>query len=425
MKIQIRGLRWYIAGLLCLASGLNYLDRQTLSVLAQTIQNELHLTDIQYSHITSAFLMSYTVMYAVSGRLIDAWGTRKSFVVFVSGWSVANMLHVYARTALQFSIFRFLLGATESGNFPAGVKAVTEWFPLRERALAIGIFNAGTAVGSALAAPVVSIIALQWGWRSAFVTGGVLGLVWLVLWRWLYRLPQDHRWLRPEELTFIRAGRSAETAQPPVSIRQLFATREIWGCILARMLTDPISYFFIFWTPKFLQQERGFDLAAIGRYSWIPFAAAALGNVAGGVVPTRLIRNGWSLNRARKTTMFAASCVMPVCCLLIVRVPSPALAIAAISVAMYCHGLWANMTLPAEVFPSQVVGAVSGFAGALGGVMGVVTQLAIGWCVQTISFTPVFAACAVAHLTAFLLVCVFVRELGKIVEIPAPKKAWP
>jgi ACS family hexuronate transporter-like MFS transporter len=414
MKFKLRGLRWYVAGLLCLAASLNYLDRQTLSVLAQTIQDELHLTTVQYSQITSAFLVSYTIMYAVSGRLVDFLGTRRSFLLFVSGWSLANILHVFARSTLQFSFFRFLLGATESGNFPAGVKVVTEWFPLRERALAVGIFNSGTAIGAALAAPVVSGVALLWGWRSAFVAGGVLGLVWLVLWLLLYRLPRDHPWLSPEELSLIEEGVPPPAVRPRVSIRRLLATREAWGCILARMLTDPISYFFIFWTPKYLQQERGFDLAAIGRYSWIPFVAAAIGNLAGGAVPGALIRRGWTLNRARKSVMLAASCLMPVCFLMITRVSNPALAVALISVAMFCHAAWANMTLPAEVFPNHVVGSVSGFAGSLGGALGVASQLAIGWTVQNVSFMPVFAVCAFVHLTAFGLVCVLVGELGRI-----------
>ena len=344
-RFTLRGLRWYIAGLLCLASGLNYLDRQTLSVLAQTIQDELHLTTVQYSHITSAFLVSYTIMYAVSGRLIDFLGTRRSFLLFVSDWSVANILHMFARTALQFSFFRFLLGATESGNFPAGVKVVTEWFPMRERALAVGIFNAGTAVGAALAAPVVSGVALLWGWRSAFVAGGVLGLVWLLLWILFYRLPRNHLWLGSDELRLIEEGETPAMATPRVSIRQLLTTREAWGCILARMLTDPISYFFIFWTPKFLQQERGFDLAAIGKYSWIPFFAAAVGNIFGGAIPAFLVRRGWTLNRARKTIMLIASLVMPVCCLSITRVLDPAMAVALISVAMLAMNAPVEMPL--------------------------------------------------------------------------------
>src|SRR5258706_5305053 len=191
-KRPIRHLRWYIAILLCLATELNYLDRQTLSVLADTIQRELNLTTIDYSHITSSFLVSYAVMYAVSGRVIDIVGTRRGFMIFVSAWSLTNMLHGLANTAFQFSVFRFLLGAAEPANFPAGVKAVSEWFPIRERALAVGIFNAGTAMGAALAAPLVSFIALTWGWRAAFVFTGALGFVWVIVWLLFYRLPQDH-----------------------------------------------------------------------------------------------------------------------------------------------------------------------------------------------------------------------------------------
>src|SRR5215469_9410921 len=190
--IQFRKFRWYIAVMLCLASGLNYLDRQTLSVLADTIQKELHLSTIDYSRITSSFLISYAVMYAVSGKLIDVVGTRRGFMLFASSWSGANMLHALARTGLQLKFFRFLLGATEPANFPAGVKSVSEWFPMHERALAVGIFNAGTALGSALAVPVVSWIALAFGWRYAFVVTGATGFIWVLGWSRLYHLPHDH-----------------------------------------------------------------------------------------------------------------------------------------------------------------------------------------------------------------------------------------
>src|ERR1051325_7244848 len=189
-KRPIQNLRWHIAVLLCLSSELNYMDRQTLSVLADTIQRDLNLTTIEYSRVTSSFLISYAVMYAVSGRLIDRLGTRRGFLIFVSGWSIANMLHGFANTALQFRLFRFLLGAAEPANFPAGVKAVSEWFPMHERALAVGVFNAGTALGSALAVPVVSWIALTWGWRYAFVLTGAIGFIWVAVWSMFYRLPQ-------------------------------------------------------------------------------------------------------------------------------------------------------------------------------------------------------------------------------------------
>ncbi len=416
-KTPIRGLRWYIVGMLCFASELNYLDRQTLSVLAQTIQDELHITTMEYANITSAFLVSYTVMYAVSGRLVDLMGTRRAFMVFVSGWSIANILHAFARTASHFTAFRFLLGAMEPANFPAGVKAASEWFPMRERALAVGIFNAGTTIGSAVAAPVVTWIALTWGWRWAFVVGGGLGFVWVGVWAIVYRLPRLHPRLAAAELALIEADRTAaDDAPPKVSMGRLLRMKEVWGCILARAMTDPISYFFFFWTPKFLQTERGFSLAEIGKYSWIPFVAGAIGNVASGAVPALLVRWGWSVNRARKSTMFGASLLMPLWCYLIVQVHDPALAIVFASAAMFCHTLWGNITLPAELFPSHVVGTVSGFGGCIGGAVGVVTQQAIGWTVQNVSFTPVFAVCSVVHITAFAAVGCLVGELGRARE---------
>src|SRR5262249_7280373 len=257
-KPPIKNLRWYIAIMLCLASALNYLDRQTLSVLADTIQRELHLSTLDYSRITSSFLISYAVMYAVSGKLIDVFGTRRGFITFASGWSFVNVLHALARTGLQLRFFRFLLGATEPANFPAGVKAVSEWFPMHERALAVGIFNAGTALGSALAVPLVSWIALAFGWRYAFVITGAVGFVWVLAWARQYHLPHEHSRLSDAERELIGAGeRANEENAGGVSIGRLIKMREAWGCILARVLTDPISYFLFFWTPKYFQQERG------------------------------------------------------------------------------------------------------------------------------------------------------------------------
>jgi ACS family hexuronate transporter-like MFS transporter len=413
-------LRWGVAVMLCLASELNYLDRQTLSVLAATIQADLGLSDVAYSHITSTFLMSYTVMYAVAGRLVDALGTRRSFLIFVSAWSVANMLHGLARTALQLSFFRFLLGAAEPANFPAGLKAVSEWFPMRERALAVGIFNAGTAVGGAFAVPVVSFIALRWGWRWAFVGTGALGFAWVAAWALLYRLPQDHPRLGAAERALIFGEGSSggePRTEPTVSVRQVLRMRAAWGCILARALTDPISYFLNFWIPKYLQAERGFTLAALGRYGWIPFAALAAGNIFSGAVPRWLISRGWPLDRARKATMLAVSCAMPVLCFLVTRVESQAWALAVVSALFFGHAAWGNITLPTEVFPRHAVGTVTGLGGALGGLMGVLTQLAIGWVVQNLSFAPIFAAISVAYLLALALVQLLIGELGRVREV--------
>ena len=414
-KKPIPHLRWWIAGLLCLSTSLNYLDRQTFSVLAETIQRDLNLTTADYGKITFSFLVSYAIMYLVGGRLIDVMGSRLGFIVFVSSWSVANMLHGFANTLNQLRVCRFLLGAAEPANFPAGVKAVTEWFPMRERALAVGVFNAGTAIGSAVSIPVVSWIALRWGWQMAFVATGALGFVWLVAWIPLYRLPQDHPRLSEEERALIFSEAHTEPSGEKVPLMRLLRLPETWGCVAARVLTDPVSYFLFFWTPKYFQQERGFDLKQIGASIWIPFVVLTIGNLAGGAIPRLLIARGWSVNRARKTVMATISLLlMPVFCYVVTHVTSPAWAIAVMAAIMFCHACWANITLPAEVFPKQVVGTISGLAGAVGELVGAAMQLYIASVVERFSYAPVFLACAALYFLAYIVVHLLVRQLGVI-----------
>lgn len=415
-KSPIKHLRWYIAMLLCLASALNYLDRQTLSVLIGTIKEELHLTDASYGAINAWFLASYGVMYAVSGRIIDSIGTRRGFVFFVSGWSVANMLHILARTVGQFSFFRFLLGVFEPGSFTGGVRAVSEWFPMKDRALAIGIFNSGTAFGSMAAAPIVSFIAVQWGWRAAFLVTGALGFVWVAAWWFLYRLPKDHPRLGEEERALILSDQGNPGAEPvserPIPLRRLLSMRETWGCILVRGLTDPISFFLLFWIPLYFQKRHGFDLKQLGMFVWIPYAVAALGNIAGGALPRFLISRGWQLDTARKSTMGLMTALMLVFCLLATQVSHPGLALAVVATMTFCHAAWGNITLPAEVFPKNAVGSVTGLGGTLGSWMGALSQLYIGQVVGALGFAPVFIACAGLYPLAFLLVFVLIGKLG-------------
>jgi ACS family hexuronate transporter-like MFS transporter len=415
MHMKLKGLRWYIAFLLCLASALNYLDRQTLSVLIGTIKEELHLSSASYGAINAWFLASYGVMYAVSGRIIDFIGTRRGFMVFVTGWSLTNMLHILAATAGQFSFFRFLLGVFEPGSFTGGVRAVSEWFPMRDRALAIGIFNSGTAIGSMVAAPVVSIIAVQWGWRAGFLVTGALGFVWLAAWALLYKLPKHHPRLSDEERELILNGQQGEAnTERPVPLSQLLKMREAWGCILVRGLTDPISYFLLFWIPLYFQKRHGFDLKQIGLFVWIPFAMAALGNVFSGVMPRYLISRGWELDKARKTTMGLMTCLLLAFFLAAPQISQPALALVLVGGMTFCHGGWGNMTLAAEVFPKNSVATVTGLAGALGSWMGALSQLYIGRVVDTFGFTPIFVACAGLYPLALLVVFLLIGKLGVI-----------
>jgi MFS transporter, ACS family, hexuronate transporter len=416
--MKIKGLRWYIAGLLCLATAFNYFDRQTLALLADTLQKVWGITTVQYSYITAAWLVSYTVMNGVSGRLIDYLGTRKGLAIFVSLWSAADALQSMARTFLQFTLGRFFLGATEAANFPAGVKAVAEWFPARERALAVGIFNSGTALGAAAAAPVVVWITLHLGWRYTFIAGAILSAVWLVVWLIVYRAPRLHPWLGAAELAHIEGEAGSRVPLKPVPLGSILRRPQAWGCILARILTDPISYLFAFWIPKFLQQDRGFDMAAIGRCYWIPYVGLALGNLAGGLIPGWLMRRGWSLNRSRKTVMFASSCMVGSCFIALNRVTSPAWAIGLLASAMFFHAAWANMTLPAEVFPQRAVGSVSGLAGGISSMIGALTTLAIGRAVTVGSFTPIFAIYSALPMAGFVAVCLLIPDLGAETRFP-------
>jgi ACS family hexuronate transporter-like MFS transporter len=416
--MKIKGLRWYIVGLLCLVTAFNYFDRQTLALLSGTLERVWGVTAVQYSFITSAWLVAYTVMNVVSGRLIDHLGTRRGLSLFVALWSGVDALHSLTRTFLQFFCCRVLLGAAEAANFPAGVKAVSEWFPMRERALAVGIFNSGTALGAALSAPVVVAVTQHFGWRWSFGVGAALSACWLVVWLAVYRSPATHPWLDPRERAWIEQDRRPEGAPKPVPLGLILRRPEAWGCVLARVFTDPISYLFAFWIPRFLQQERGFDLAAIGRYYWIPYVGLGLGNLAGGAVPDWLIRRGWTLNRARKMVMLVASVAIGSSFLLIPQITGLAPTLGLMTGAMFFHAAWANITLPAEVFPQRAVGSVAGCAGSISSLVSALITLAIGQAVTVRSFTPVFFAYSALPLAGFAAVCLLIPKLGEVRAFP-------
>lgn len=409
-------LRWWIAGLLCLASTNNYLDRQALSVLADTIKRDLGWSASDYADVTSAFLLSYTVMYLVGGFVVDRIGTRRSFLLFASAWSLATMAHGLAGSVRGFQAARLLLGATQPVNFPAGVRAAAEWFPMRERALAVGIFNSGTALGSTLAVPLVSFLALQAGWRWTFAIVGASGFLWVAAWALVYRLPGEHPRLGADERALIAEGREPPGGRPP-RLRTLLRLKETWGCVAARALTDPVTYFLTFWVPLYLQQQRGFSLADLGAVGWVPFALYAVGNLAAGAVPRALMARGVGLDRARKSWMLAVVVLNGSALLLLSQAGSPAAALACISLVFFGHAAWGNIILPAEVFPARAVGTVSGLGGCLGAATGVLTQQAIGRLAGAGSWGPIFFGCAAAYVLAQVLVVVLVPHLGRLREV--------
>ena len=404
-----RSLRWAIGGLLFFSTAINYLDRQVLSILATTIQAELKIDDVGYAKITSYFLLSYTIMYAVSGRLVDFLGTRVSMILAVTGWSIAGMLHGLANSVVQLSACRFLLGSFEAANYPGGAKAIAEWFPLKERALGMGILGAGGTVGAVVAFPLVTYLALTHSWRMAFVVVGALGFLWVLAWLAVCKPAAASNSSSESSSTG-----GAAVAERPFGLRELLSYRRTWGCILVRVFTDPIIYFISFWVPKYLAANHGYTLADIGKYAWMPFAALSVGQIAGGAFTSWVVGRGADLDRVRKRLMLGASLLVLISGAVVATTASPLVALAGVAFLALGHGLWGNIAVPAEVFPSHSVTFVTGLGGTLGGVAGMISQFGIAWAAGHQGYSYIFAVFSICPLLAFVAVKLLVGRLGEI-----------
>jgi ACS family hexuronate transporter-like MFS transporter len=391
-------LRWVMIGLVFLATVVNYLDRQTLSIVAPVLIDQFHMSNTDYSRVLFGFMLAYTIANGISGPLIDRLGTKLGYGLFVVWWSVASALHALARGTFSLGVFRFLLGIGEAGNWPGGVKVVAEWFPAGERALASGIFNSGSAVGAVLAPPLVAWLVLAFGWPSAFVMVGASGFVWVVLWAFIYRSPRV-------------AAPGPKTPRPPSTLR-LLGTRWIWIFMLSKMVMDPVWYFYIFWFPQYLKSARGFDLAAIGKYAWIPFFCAGVGNLLGGLMSAGLLKLGASISFARKFTYAFFACLMTAA-IPAVLAPNARLSIAFVSLATlgYTGAVANQLAMPADVFPSQVVASIWGLAGLGTGFGGMLFSLLTGWAIDRYSYTPVFIAYGVLPLLSAAVTCALLGPL--------------
>ncbi len=401
--MKIPRLRWIIAGLLFLATAVNYADRQALAVVSDRIRAQFSMTEIDYSRILAGFFLAYAIMYAGSGYIVDRLGTKKSFSLFIGVWSFAAIMHAFATGVWSFGIARFVLGLGEPGNWPAATKAVSEWFAPRQRALGVGIFNAGSSVGSALAPPVISWLTIAYGWQFAFVAVGAAGFVWLLLWLLLYDSPHKSKFLLESEYREFKDDVLPPAETRPASAkaadwRHVVRTREARALCLARTFTDPVIYFVIFWLPAYLVKERGFDQRMIGKYSWVPFIFGGIAYMLGGWLSGWLMGRGWTLPRARKRIMLIGSMCLPVA-IVAPLVPGAGLAIAAICFITFGHGFWtANLqTLPADLFPGHEVGTVAGFSGMGGAIGGMVANLGTGYVVSNFSYAPIFLIAGLMH----------------------------
>lgn len=318
-KFRIPYLRWWIVGLLFLASMLNYIDRQTLAQLKATIQEKLRFDDLAYGNIASAFLLAYGVAYLLSGRITDWLGTRLSMVVYITWWSIANMLHALATSATSLGFFRVLLGLGEAGNYIVGPKVVSEWFPARERALAIGIYTLGAAIGAAVAPPLIIFLKNAWGWQAAFVLTGAMGALWIVPWLLLYRRPSDHPRITDTERDLILREQAAALAETPDGEAKLtegqrwlavIRRTDVWGLTLARLITDPLWYFYLFWLVAYLQKNRGLSEDQT-KIVWVVFVAADIGILLGGWFSGWMIRRGAAPAASRMRTMMFCAMLIP------------------------------------------------------------------------------------------------------------------
>lgn len=406
--------RWRICGLLFFVTTLIYLDRQVLGVLAPELQRVIGWNELQYGNIVTAFQAAYALGLLFAGRFIDRAGTRIGYAVAIGLWTVATAGQSLTRTVLAFAAARFLLGLAESPNFPAAIKTVAEWFPRRERALATGVFNSGANIGAIVAPITAPWIAIHFGWPWVFVCMAAIGVIWIVRWMAVYRRPEQHPRVSVAELNYIRGD--AGEASVPVPWSKLLPHRETWAFTIAKFLTDPVWWFFLYWLPKFLNSRYGLSLTALGWPLVIVYTMSMVGSVAGGWLSARLLKRGWSVNAARKTAMLTcALTVLPI--LFAATVQNFWIAVALVGLATASHQGWsANLfTMASDLFPKRAVGSVVGIGGFGGAVGGMLIATFTGFVLQlTGNYFPMFVIAGSAYLVALVIVQILTPNLTPV-----------
>ncbi|HEY6814103.1 MAG TPA: MFS transporter [Croceibacterium sp.] len=406
--------RWVIVGLLFAATVINYIDRQMIGVLKPTLMADLGWSEADYAGVIFFFQMAYAIGYIGFGRIVDVIGARVGYAVAFVIWQLAHIAHGGAYSITQFAMARFGLGIGEAGNFPAGIKAVTEWFPAKERAFAIGVFNAGANVGAIVTPLLVPVLVVAYGWRMAFVITGVGAFVWLIAWWAMYRSPREHPKVSAAEIAWIEQD-PADPVQP-MPWQKLIALRETWAYALGKFFIDPIWWFFLFWLPGYLGDRYGLDLLSFGPPLVAIYLISDVGSIAGGWLSSRLMKAGKSVNFARKLTMLLCCfAVLPVC--FAQSIDNLWLAVLVIGIATAAHQAFsANLyTLPSDVFPRAAVGSVIGIGGTVGAVGGMLMSLYAGAVLEKIgSYAPLFAVAGAAYFLALLSVHLLSPRLERV-----------
>ena len=395
--------KWYFVVMVAVAIAISYFDRQTLPVAIAAIQRNIPLSNQQFSYLQTAFLLAYAAMYMLGGRLLDSLGTRRGFLLIMVWWSLACALHALASGFLLLLIARLLLGGGEGGAFPAATRVVAEWIEPAERSTAMGLINAGTAVGSVLAPPVIGFVLLSSGWRAVFLVGGALGLAWVVWWAIAYR--SNTTTLSSNTVDARVLGRN-------IGWPQVMAMRKVQAIVFAKFMSDSAWYFLLFWLPKYLYDVRGFDIKQVSYYAWIPYAASGVGSFIGGWASSQLIHSGRSIDLSRKLVLGCCALGMPV--VMLVSIAPVQVALLLFSIAFFCQQAWSGliMTLPTDIFPLTTVGTVAGligFGGAIGGaIFGLVAGYLLG---HGFTYATLFLLVGTFHLIGFLAILLFAGRI--------------
>src|ERR1041385_4706502 len=397
--------RWMICALLFFAATINYIDRRVIGILKPTLQTEIGWTEIGYSWVVVSFQAAYAIGLLGIGRLIDRIGTRKGFSLSIIFWSVAAMGHALACTVFGFGIARFFLGLGEAGNFPAAIKTVAEWFPKKERALATGIFNSGTNIGALVTPFIVREITVRWGWRSAFIFTGALGFLWLLAWLALYRRPEEHPSILRAELDYIQSDPADAVVKVPWS--NLLPHRQTWAFSIAKFMTDPIWWLYLFWLPDFLHKRHNLNLNDFGPPLVVVYLLADIGSIGGGWLSSSLIKRGWTINEGRKLAMLiCALAVIPI--VFAAQASNVWVAVVIIGFAAAAHQGWScNLfTTTSDMFPRNAVGSVVGFGGMAGALGGATMAVGTGYILQSTgqNYTIVFTIAGTLYLIALALI---------------------
>jgi MFS transporter, ACS family, hexuronate transporter len=417
---RIRKLRWWVAALLACASALSYLDRQSFPVAVTEIQKHIPVSDRQYSVLQMLFLLAYSVMYAGGGKIADWLGTRLGYCILILWWSAATIMQGLVSSVFGFGVARLFLGLGEGGGFPCSAKAVSEWFPPKDRAFAFGVFNTGSMVGAGVAPPLIALIIMTLSWRWVFLLTGISGLAWAVVWWFFYDIPKNQKLITIEELAEIQGSlreerSSGDLPAAQISWAALFRYRQVWALIVAKFLTDAAWFFFIFWLPKYLSDARHLNIKQIGSYAWIPFALGGAGSFVWGWLSSLLIDRDLTVNLSRKICLGLSAAMMPAS-LLIAKSPL-GLAIALFGMALCGHQFWSTIlqTLSADIFPSAVVGSVAGLMGAVGSFGAMLFDLVVGSVLTySHSYSLLFVIAGLLHPLAFLLILLLIPKIEPV-----------